>query len=442
MNYINKSFLLKLSPYKITVYGIVFWLFLFITTSFKVNHNLDFLSIFFIVINYIFFFLGYFLFKTDSVSINNEKLFFYDQNILKKVLKVVLIIAIFGLLLKFFDKFYLREISISNSVSDNRMLLSQKGPSIISIISAIINPFSFLPLFLYYSIGEKRIKLYIICLFLFLVTIYEFLSTGSRSGIFVVILLLVIYLRYFKKIRLNLKQILLIGTGIFLLGIYSFNMFIDRTKEYTITRDRAVKHILTNAGYNFTLQPKEEAVERIVHTKNELSQSLKTFSLNFVQYYIHGVYEFSFLRKNYKEKFHFGAYTFNILAKFSNIIFRTNFDLKKIQNSPPRIAVYITFFGPLYVDFGWFSIFFMFFLGVYQKNVFKKILKGKVQYLPLFFYFLVINFFMLVVNFIVVAQGIYNIVAFLLFAWFFRILTSKIILKHKGGGYKYFRIIK
>ena len=63
------------------------------------------------------------------------------------------------------------------------------------------------------------------------------------------------------------------------------------------------------------------------------------------------LFEFGYLYNNYKKNYWYGGYTFNIFAKFINIVFRTNINLKEIQQSPPRTGVYTTFFGPIFIVF-------------------------------------------------------------------------------------------
>ncbi len=123
-------------------------------------------------------------------------------------------------------------------------------------------------------------------------------------------------------------------------------------------------------------------------------------------------------------------------------MFRTNINLKEIQQSPPRTGVYTTFFGPIFIDFGWFSLVFIFFFGVFQKLIHNKILQGRFQFTPLLFYLLIINFFMPVFNFINGAQGLYNLISFGFFAIIYILLTGKLKLSNKNGKQQYFKALK
>ena len=188
-------------------------------------------------------------------------------------------------------------------------------------------------------------------------------------------------------------------------------------------------------------QPKRQSIklsaQKIKHYKR-----YRLGMINFGQYYLHGVFEFGYLYNNYKKNYWYGGYTFNIFAKFINIVFRTNINLKEIQQSPPRTGVYTTFFGPIFIDFGWFSLVFVFFFGVFQKLIYNKILQGRFQFIPLLFYLLIINFFMPVFNFINGAQGLYNLISFGFFALIYILLTGKLKISEKDGLISYVKILR
>src|SRR5690606_15396239 len=88
------------------------------------------------------------------------------------------------------------------------------------------------------------------------------------------------------------------------------------------------------------------------------------------------------------------------------------------QSLYPRPGVWTTFFGPLWVDFGWFSVPVMIVFGFFTSKVAKLARAGAVNWLPLHVYLTIVVFFMPVINFIVSAQGMYIINAFALFGIF------------------------
>jgi len=240
-----------------------------------------------------------------------------------------------------------------------------------------------------------------------------------------VLILLALILLHFKKIKINYLRLFFFGGIVLILALLATKMFLDRTKEFAVTDKRAIVHILTNAGYNFTVKPEKKYKEEIIKTDNELLKLGKIAKINLAQYYTHGMFEFNYLYEKHDQPFRCGAYMFSIIPKLSNIIFRTKFDLNAISSSMPRKGVYTSFFGPLYVDFGWFGPVFMFLFGLFQSVVYNKIMRGNFKYIPLLFYFFIINFFMPVVNFIISAQGLYIIIAFIVFIVYYKFLVFK-----------------
>jgi len=436
----NISFLYKNNLTRITVVGFILWVILFFFVPLRVKHEMGWMPILFLIFNYVFFILGL---KIIPV-VKKEKRNIYKVNrlALKKVFYIVICIAILGFLFKVIDKFYIRGASFSNSISLNRIILEKARSSFISIIAAVLTPFSYLPLFIYLYLRLKNRLLLVLSYFLFFSTAFEFVMLGSRSGLFVIIILLGIYLRYFKKLKISLRRFITIIVVMFFLMIFSVQLFIERTKDFAKTDKVAIEHVLTRSGYNFTVEPTKEAKRKIIRTQNNTLQAYRLGVVNFGQYYLHGVFEFGYLYNNYKKNHWYGGYTFNIFAKFVNIMFKTNIDLKGIQKSPPRTGVYTTFFGPVFIDFGWLSLIFMFFFGVFQKLIYNKVLQGRFQFTPLLFYLLIINFFMPVFNFINGAQGLYTITSFIFFTVLYKILVGRLKIKSEDGAKKHIKIFK
>lgn len=437
---VNLSFVKKFNPVKVTFIGILLWVFIFFFSAIKVKQQPGILPIIFILVNYIFFFFGLISVRRRDTIINKK--FVLNKRALKKILIFLIIISLIGFTFRILDKFFIRDITIGNTSVANRRLLSENKSSIFGVIAAILTPFAFLPLYIYYTLKPQKPFLAIFCIILFFIPAFDSVVLGSRSGLFMVVFLFIINLLYFKILKITPLRMMFFTVLIYILGIYTTKMFIERTQEYMVTEKRATKHILSNAVYNFTLEPKENARNGIIETKNETLRLTRLSLLNASQYYTHGVFELGYLYNNYKGEHHYGAYTFNVIAKFSNIIFGTNIDLQKIQESPVRTGVYTTFFGPIYLDFGWFAPIFMLFFGLLQGLIFNKVISGDYKYVPLFFYMLIIDFFMPVINFITSSQGVYIIVSMIVFAKSYKLLTARLIIKDDNGNKKFYKILK
>ncbi|MFY0603975.1 MAG: oligosaccharide repeat unit polymerase [Flavobacteriaceae bacterium] len=439
-NNINIRFIQKNNLVKATLLGLFFWILIYFLVPLKVKHGIGFAPFLYLFLNYLFFLFGL---KIISPVRKEKRLgFTFDKKVLMKILWIVIFIAFIGFFLKIIDKFYLRGASFAYDISYNRILLEKAGASILSIFSAITTPFSFLPLFVYYTLKSKNKLLFGISIFLFFSPSFDFLMMGSRSGIFVILILFGLIMFYFKKIKITFGRILLVSVLLFFVAIYSTQLFIERTKDFAITDKDAIEHILKRSNYNFTITPTDATKKKIIGSKNKTVQASRLTVINFAQYYLHGVYEFGYLYNNYEKDHHYGAYTFNIFAKFINIVFRTNIDLNKIQKAPVRPGVYTTFYGPIFIDFGWFSLVFMFFFGAFQKTIYNTVLRGRFQFVPLLLYFIIINFFMPVFNFINGALGLYTITSFVLFALIYIFLVGKLRIDKKNGKIQYVKFLK
>lgn len=436
----NLRFIQKNNLVRATLAGLFFWILIFLIVPLKVRHQIGFIPFLYLFLNYFFFILG--LKIISPVKVEKQLTFKVNTKVLKSILWAVILIAFIGFALKILDKFYIRGASFNYSMSYNRYLLEKSGASVVSIISAVTTPFSFIPLFIYYTLKSKNKLLLITSLFLFFSPSFDFLMMGSRSGLFVILLLFGLFLFYFKKLKVTFGRLLIVLLILFAVGIYSIQLFIERTKDFAGTDKVAIEHMLERSSYNFTITPHKKTKDRIINSKNKTAQASRLALINFAQYYLHGVYEFGYLYNKYDKEHHYGAYTFNVFAKFINIVFRTDIDLKKIQKAPPRTGIYTTFYGPIFIDFGWFSLVFMLLFGAVQKTVYNFVVKGRIQFIPLLFYFIIINFFMPVFNFINGAQGLYTITSFILFALIYILLVGKLKISEENGKVQYTRILK
>jgi hypothetical protein len=79
------------------------------------------------------------------------------------------------------------------------------------------------------------------------------------------------------------------------------------------------------------------------------------------------------------------------------------------------VGVFTSFFGPLWMDFGWLGPLFLLFFGAFSKKISLLARSGRLEALPLHSFFMVVIFFMPVVNFMISATGMYIINALLIF---------------------------
>ena len=139
---VNINFIQKNNLVKSTLLGLFCWVLIFFLVPLRVRQQIGFIPFIYLMLNYVFFILGIKIIST--IKKEKRQVYKIKKQVLTKVLWIVLIIAFFGFFLKTLDKFYIRGVSLSYPMSYNRILLEKSGASILSIISAITTPFSFL----------------------------------------------------------------------------------------------------------------------------------------------------------------------------------------------------------------------------------------------------------------------------------------------------------
>ena len=414
MNNLDTKTLLKINPITFTLGGCALWLFLFAIAPLEIKVKLSIEGVFFLAFNLLFLVLGLKLF--NSMAISNQ------ENVIKPLLyRVTIILGLLCVLLKIYDKIFIRGGNFLEGFFENRSNFAENGSNAVAIIHSILTGFTFIPLFLYSYFGKRSKTLLLLSYLLFFSVALDIFLIGSRSGTILCFLIYIYYLYIFKKIkftRINLVKylaILLIG------GIWMGVVFINRSKEFA--GDGVVFYTLSTAGFTETIGPDESLINSLLNTDSEILQTIGLSYTTLINYYVHGIIEFLYIYDKFNSNHTLGSYTFYIYYKFINIIFGLgvpNFENIALVN--PRPAVYTSFYGPIFFDFGWFSLIFSFLLGCGISYVHKKAVTHDFSYTIIYSYFINLIFFIPVFNFIEGAAGLYVVTSFLLFK-----LLTKII---------------
>lgn len=403
--------------------GVFIWFFIFILFPAKIISPFGKESFWFIFLSYVSLILGYLFFPNTKT---HNKGFVI---ISKRFIYIIIGTTVMSYLFRYIDLFIFRKVSFSNDVWQNRALLAETKPNFIFTLSAILMHLYFIPIIfvLKNKITGKIISM--ISLLLFLLPFIEGFIRGSRNAFFTPVILLLIILLYFKKIFFTRKHILLIIFTITILFTIATSIIMQREAGET---DDNYSSLTTDFYLNEFLEPSPVLFELIHSTNNNSIKKMMVSGFQIAQYYVHGVFEFDNLVKYYQKtpmKHQYGKFTFSIINKFTNKYEFTDSNLKEVQLMNPRGSTFITFFGGLYVDFGWFGLIMIFLYGCFQKRIVDKITFGNNSYLPLFFFFLFCNFFMLTFNFL---KGTGTYILVVCFAIVFSLsLWNKLALKNK-----------
>lgn len=374
--------------------GLATWLLVLVLLPVDVVESIRFNTILFITLNYFSLVIGFMCFNFKD---KNRILLKQNSN---HLLKAIIVIVAVSYLIRYIDLFAIRGISFNNNVNTNRVLSVRdfELKYIIFALAAVLKSLYFFPIVIALSTSVKKKWIIITSYVLLFLPLVEALLKGSRKPFFDIAIILVFSILIFTKIKLTKKKIILFIIGIIaLLTITNIILFNRETKEGKNT----YQEILT-ARYNDLLKPSKN-IEYYILNENtpDLNKRTALTLLHVGQYVTHGFFEFNHIVKGEPIPLTYGSYTFSPFGKLFN---------KGNANPSPREYVYITAFGGLYLDFGWFSLIIMLLFGIFQKFVFQKAINS-VIWRPVLSYLLIINVFLLVFNY-VRGAGVYPLVGF------------------------------
>lgn len=410
-------YLNRVTPIKVFFFGVLIFFIVYILSPLKVLVEIEPLSLVFFVLSYFSLLAGIVVpfLLSEKFYLHKDQLFFLNESKLKKILIFLLALVVLGFLMRYADKFFIRGyLSFDTAVErrDNKI-----DSSLLGVLSSPLYIISlFLPIFCFFI--RKWIFVKSIVWVFFIIPAAEVVFFGSRGLVITTVGIFILYMAVFIKRPFRpvfAFPLLLFSLSLFLLSGFLFE---QRISAYGMDP----LYSAFNSGYAFTLVPNDYAADYI--KSGAWWSKLYFYWVNFSQYYIHGLYEFSYLFTNFDGyEYRYGIYTFNILGKLIGIdIVALSFE------ATPRYGVYTTFVGPLFVDFGYLVFLVLFLLGLLYSFVFIRIVKGNLLLIPAYAYISVIVVFFPVVNLVQNALGFY-IVSGLFVFYFLSFFISKVRLK-------------
>ena len=314
-----------------------------------------------------------------------------------------------GSALKIVDKIIWRGVGNLTGL-EARNALIDVAPSVFSAIGGVLYPFGYLPLFI--LLGSKLLKgkrwHFVLAALLYLAPIADALIIHSRSFMLVGLAMLFFgsSITLFRGRVLPPQMVLPVFAGVAIVVSLSMLFFLWRLEEMSFELSDSVLY----SAFAHTIVPNTWALAFI----NEGGPIVGLLPI--AQYYLHSILEFQILwGMGETQVFSGGALHFSPYIKALGLL-----GLASEPNYSelfPRVGVFTSFWGPLWVDFGWMGPVVMFLFGFVARKVARKARSGNLQAYPLYTYLCVILFFMPVINFAIYAQGMYVINAFILF-WF------------------------
>lgn len=326
------------------------------------------------------------------------------------------LIGLFGMALRVFDRVVLRGASYGGDAIQVRETLEQAGVTPVGAIASVFFCFCFIPLIVLLASDkrEHRFKLMIVAGAIFALPMVESLLQLSRSTLLVGIgmsFIALVITRYGGN-PFNRKLILASIAGIVAFSVFSSLVFSARLEASGRNLDDSV---FTSVYADF-LQPNEQA-SRALLSPSRMEAAVYNAVLPNGMYYISGLYEMSVLWERPDEQhFGYGRVHFYPFYRAFQIVLGSD-DEKSFDSGEYlyRIGVWQTFFGPVWVDFGWFGPLFLALIGYLVEILSGGVRRRQLRDLPLYSYFLVLILFMPVVNLLANGLGLFGIISCALF---------------------------
>lgn len=419
---INQKFLYSLRPENVVKIGIIFFFITLIIAPVELVGNISLKAFSYIALCLVGFFIGCKCVRANNKNVPKRISFEINKGQLSRIYSLSLIFAIFGVFTKFIDVFLIRGVSWNLSTVENQEAIAEGGGNPISIISAILIFFTYIPVSidcLAKHLHKKNVK--ILSFLIFASNLLDCLSTGSRFALIrplVYFTLLICLTRSLENISRK-KIVIIVFTSFFILGNLVGSMFLKRLQDMNL--DELVSVAAETGGYAKNVPVSKNYQDIMDATKDKWFYPYIFTYVNVTQYITHAVFEFpdvmDFVDK--KDRHFFGQSTFFVYSKFINKLTGKTNDVKtEIEEYNLRPGIWSTFFFSWYLDFGWFGIFLFMLTGVFAKKLWARaFLDHNIYYIPITLFLTIIWALLLQLNYIQ-GSGTYAITIFLLVALF------------------------
>jgi len=288
----------------------------------------------------------------------------------KSFFKVLLLILCIGLLFRYIDLFYFRNLSLFNPYYQNKILSlnnSQNTPLIVTFLGTL-RALYYVPILYLIIIKSKHKGFWAISIVLLLLFSVEIFLFGTRKPLFHLLILILITfgltIKNYKQL-LNKSNLSLLFCTAIILGFFSYFILNKRVTEIPVENVNLID--VVNSRYNDFVPIKTSRLNDFKKSPNSFKTKTGLMLMHTGQYIIHGFYELDYIINNNLPRA-YGKYSFNPIFKVLE-----KFDLKSNYTNTlkyhPRDYVYVSFFGSFFIDFGWFSLIIFFIYGMFQKLI-------------------------------------------------------------------------
>ncbi len=429
-----------LKPLQLLFFSFLVWFFFY--SQVPVTYLYDGSTLFpiFTIVSYIFCFaLGIISLKSSSVKqiphASNRKI--------KQIIFFFFILGAVGVFLKLYTGIFNTGIFIAEDTFEKRLenMGQELSGGFVGIIASMLFPFAYLAMLLAIYNYKVINKLLLILITLF--GMYPFIETIFMGGRTIIALLgtttlLVIYASYIKNSNISNIQIKYSGFKLIVLPKFLFKrivyipLLIGSLLFVSYSID-VVNKRLSRFGYgdktfevwersDYQWVKFDEDYKKAYFKSNEEEKRKLIGLYSLKHYFAHGPIEYIRL-VNHLDKttgYYYGQYQFNVFFKFFRafgIPLKSTSEMGSIIKRP---AVYRTFFGAFYIDFGIFGLAIIFFWGRFVKRLYTYFTRGHSQYVIFYSYIATIIITSAFLNFLLGSSSYY------LFAFFIGLLVFKL----------------
>jgi hypothetical protein len=428
-----------LKPIKLFFISILIWLFFYVQMPVEYLYSG---SIFFPVFT-LFLFSFSFIIGISSLKVRSIKFLEVASNKkLKQIIFILFFIGLIGVLLKIYVGIFNTEIFTAEDIFEKRLETMGKelNSGFLGIIASVLFPFAYVTMLM--AIYNYKLFSKFILFTIIIVGFYPFVETIFMGGRTIIALLgttflFVLFASYNKNsnapvYKINMKTINLVNLPKILFKKIVFIPLLLITIIFTAYSVDVVNKRLTRFGYGdrtFRVWEQKDyqwvkfdedfKKEYFRSSEEEKAKLIGYYSLK--HYFAHGVVEYVRLSNQLDKTtgYYYGQYQFNVFFKFFRafgIPLKSNTEMQSVVE---RKAVYKTFFGPFYIDFGLFGIIIIFFWGRFVKRVYIHAMNGHTQYVIFYGYLATIIITSAFINFLLGSSSYY------LFAFFMVLLLFK-----------------
>ena len=289
-------------------------------------------------------------------------------------------LAVIGLALRFYDLIVVKSYLAFDSGTDFKMNYdaSQSDIGAVSIISALLMPFALvLPLLgKYYRESLSRLQRVFGWLGLSGVVAY-FVMRGGRTSLTLILVMITVAAVFSvrtKRFKLS-RRTWVIGSSLAVAGVlfffYSLSIMIERLDRMGFSVVAGLDFMESHRHLEINDQVMQWAEE------SEMAAGLTYTAMSIQHYFLHGYHQFSLLESTFDEANRtWGAAQFYPAAKFLGALGIETWSATELEDILEEPAVYYTFFGPVYMDFGYWGFLYCFILGLIVQMSWKRALSS------------------------------------------------------------------